>query len=301
MPKCEFNVRWEAAITKSVLKTIEDHRREWGERELTVNERKILWAYGTPRNYIELMKVVSLVHKLVLRQEEVFSITKDIINRYHADNVVYLEMRVIPCLSSQLTLELFVKKMIDAILERQENHIEMMIKITLTVNVCEPLQKLNEFPDNADSLHEVLVSSPDRLCNAEVLNINERGGDSFYQRIFRDHLISKRIPTGFGEAMGRDLSTEYYYLALEMNLSTSQIYKLARKASFFIKRTEKYRGGDYLLYTKNYDEFANSYKLDASVQWQYDYFLVTHTFLSRPLPRKRNRRCQRRINDVLYL
>ncbi|EJD74613.1 hypothetical protein LOAG_18094 [Loa loa] len=54
MPKCEFNARWEACIKKSMLlRTLEEHRRTLGEPELTVQQRKLLWAYGEPRDMKE--------------------------------------------------------------------------------------------------------------------------------------------------------------------------------------------------------------------------------------------------------
>ncbi|VDO35176.1 unnamed protein product [Onchocerca flexuosa] len=60
----EFNVRWEACIKKSMLLTLEEHRRSLGEPELTPEQRKLLWAYGEPRDMKEWVLIFSLTDKL---------------------------------------------------------------------------------------------------------------------------------------------------------------------------------------------------------------------------------------------
>ncbi|KAK6107524.1 Adenosine/AMP deaminase family protein [Brugia pahangi] len=147
LPKCEFNIRWEACIKKSMLSMLEEHRRKSGGPELTAEQRKLLWAYGEPRDMKEALRSMSVVRELILLQEDVFTITSDIVDRYHSDNVFYLEFRVKPCVSNELSPETFLRKMIQAIVVARDTRRHMTIKILIIVELENPIEVINEIID----------------------------------------------------------------------------------------------------------------------------------------------------------
>ncbi|MCP9259787.1 hypothetical protein DINM_002987 [Dirofilaria immitis] len=143
----ELNVRWESCIRKSMFRILEEHRLLTGEPDLTVEQRKLLWAYGEPRNMKEALRTMSVVRDLVRFQEDVFMITKDIIDRYHADNVVYLELRVKPCESKELSPETFLRKVIQAIISSKELYPNMIIKVLITVELQQDIEEVRRVFD----------------------------------------------------------------------------------------------------------------------------------------------------------
>ncbi|OZC12062.1 hypothetical protein X798_00581 [Onchocerca flexuosa] len=168
MPKCEFNVRWEACIKKSMLLTLEEHRRSLGEPELTPEQRKLLWAYGEPRDMKEALRSMSLVHDMIRLQEDVFAITKDIIDRYHADNVVYLELRVKPCESNELSPETFLRKVIQAIRSAKALYSNMIVKVLVTAELQRETEKVKRIFDLVMVLGKTRKSK--NLPDSEIIN-----------------------------------------------------------------------------------------------------------------------------------
>ncbi|KAL3984749.1 hypothetical protein ACH3XW_35805 [Acanthocheilonema viteae] len=147
MPKCEFNVRWEACIRRSIQRSLEDHRRVVGKSELTTEQRKLLWAYGKPRDLKEALQSMSIVYDMVRLQEQVFMITLDIVKYYRADNVLYLEIHVNPCVNNELSPEIFLRKMIQAISFAKSAHRNMTVKILLIAELEESIERVQEVID----------------------------------------------------------------------------------------------------------------------------------------------------------
>uniref|UniRef100_A0A915PMQ2 Adenosine deaminase domain-containing protein n=1 Tax=Setaria digitata TaxID=48799 RepID=A0A915PMQ2_9BILA len=171
----EFNVRWEACIRKSTLRTLEENRRKLGEPELTVEQRKLLWAYGEPRNLKEALKSLSVVYSMVLLQEDVFAITADIVDRYNADNVVYLELRVKPCISKELSPETFLRKVIQAIIAAKVKYPSMTVKVLVTIELERSIENVREAIDLVMILGRTRRSK--NLPDSEVINGIEIVGD----------------------------------------------------------------------------------------------------------------------------
>ncbi|VBB32408.1 unnamed protein product [Acanthocheilonema viteae] len=144
MPKCEFNVRWEACIRRSIQRSLEDHRRVVGKSELTTEQRKLLWAYGKPRDLKEALQSMSIVYDMVRLQEQ---ITLDIVKYYRADNVLYLEIHVNPCVNNELSPEIFLRKMIQAISFAKSAHRNMTVKILLIAELEESIERVQEVID----------------------------------------------------------------------------------------------------------------------------------------------------------
>ncbi|CAG9537951.1 unnamed protein product [Cercopithifilaria johnstoni] len=147
IPKCEFNVRWEACVGKSALRTLLEYRRLAGKAELTNEQRKLLWAYGHPRDMKEALQSMSIIYDLVVLQEHIFMITLDIINYYNADNVLYLELHVKPYMIDELSPEILLRKMIQAISFSKAEHGDMIIKILLIAELEESIEKVRDVID----------------------------------------------------------------------------------------------------------------------------------------------------------
>lgn len=73
--------------------------------------------------------------------------TRDIIDHYYADNVVYLELHVKPCVSVQLTPETFLRKMIQAITAAKRIYHSMIIKVLVIVELETSIEKVQEAID----------------------------------------------------------------------------------------------------------------------------------------------------------
>lgn len=107
------------------------------------------------------------------------------------------------------------------------------------------------------------------------------------------------MQTGYSMLLDCDLSNEYYQLARFLNLKPNDIYKLSLTASFFTEKTPRIHRTDLFPFDEQYDEFAELYKLENSIELKLTIIRNCQFFLSRPLTRKRKRR-RRRIIDVLY-
>ncbi|VDK88519.1 unnamed protein product [Litomosoides sigmodontis] len=156
MPKCEFNVRWEACIGRSGLRSLEEHRRVIGKPELTTEQRKLLWAYGKPRdmkdltfdhNMADMIDLYCTEHDQDSDRLYQRVITVDIIKYFYADNVVYLELHVKPRTSKELSPELFLRKIIQAISFAKLSHDNITIKVLLIAEVEESIEKVREVID----------------------------------------------------------------------------------------------------------------------------------------------------------
>ncbi|VDK61918.1 unnamed protein product [Onchocerca ochengi] len=151
-----------------MLPALEEHRRSLGEPELTPEQRKLLWAYGEPRDMKEALRSMSLVHDMIRLQEDVFVITRDIIDRYHADNVVYLELRVKPCESRELSPETFLRKVIQAIRSAKALYSNMIVKVLVTAELQRETEKVKRIFDLVMVLGKTRKSK--NIPDSEIIN-----------------------------------------------------------------------------------------------------------------------------------
>ncbi|KAG7198140.1 hypothetical protein KM043_005559 [Ampulex compressa] len=140
LPKVELHAHLNGSLSLKTLKKLHKLQNPQG-----AHNEDIVMNIDDLSSLGECFKVFEIAHSLTNTPEAVYTATCDVIEEFHEDNVIYLELRSTPrAVKGSMTKEGYLEAIMRAFRACKEQHPSMFVKLLISVNRKEGFKAAQE-------------------------------------------------------------------------------------------------------------------------------------------------------------
>ncbi|XP_077988430.1 N6-Methyl-AMP deaminase-like [Glandiceps talaboti] len=137
LPKAELHAHLNGSIgEKTMTKLIESYAAKHKDSNDKIGYWMTTMKKEEQRTYTECFQMFGIIHQLVDNTDAVSMVTKDVIQDFRDDNILYLELRTTPrdepC--TGMTKMIYVETVVAAIKDCIENGVDIIIRLLLSID-----------------------------------------------------------------------------------------------------------------------------------------------------------------------
>ncbi|XP_055383758.1 adenosine deaminase-like protein [Condylostylus longicornis] len=130
MPKIELHAHLNGSLTTNMLEELAETKFGLGSPECEFYKEKIADLRNfSSKNLSECFKIFKISHELITNLDLLKKATLLVIQKFHLDNTVYLEIRTTPKRCKEFTKLQYLETIIDSIKESQSTYPEITVKL----------------------------------------------------------------------------------------------------------------------------------------------------------------------------
>ncbi|KAL7293673.1 hypothetical protein TKK_0012752 [Trichogramma kaykai] len=128
LPKIELHAHLNGSLSKETLIKL------YKMKHSVENDKSEFFDFNKCATISEIFEVFNFAYSVTTSQEAIYTATYDTIKEFHADNVVYLELRTTPRTESGMSKREYLSAVLKAIKDCQDEGLEIIVKLLVSIN-----------------------------------------------------------------------------------------------------------------------------------------------------------------------
>ncbi|KAL3289106.1 hypothetical protein HHI36_003547 [Cryptolaemus montrouzieri] len=178
LPKIELHAHLNGSLSETTLIQLGSTNSDIAEYQ------KLKHVPPHERTLNDCFKIFQFAHKVTTSPNSVYAATKNVIDEFFLDNVIYLELRTTPRSEDGMDAETYIESVVEAI---KDNEKDILVKLILSINRQHSLEVCRQ---HLDIILKMKKKYPDIIKGIDLSGNPHHGRFSNLQKLFqeaRDH------------------------------------------------------------------------------------------------------------------